>query len=117
METIERTIWFACEINPDTIQVSLPAPYPGTELYRQAVENGWIVPTDMVHSDGTQACPVKYAHLSSEDICAARDRFYKKFYFRPRVMLRLGAQFLLNREERGRRYREAKEFLSFLRKY
>ena len=32
-----------CEINPHTIQVSLAAPYPGTELYRQAVSatDGW----------------------------------------------------------------------------
>ena len=27
-------------INPHTIQVSLAAPYPGTYLHRQAVENG-----------------------------------------------------------------------------
>ena len=33
---------FAREINPHTIQVSLAAPYRGTELYRQAVENGWL---------------------------------------------------------------------------
>src|SRR6266853_4277681 len=41
-ETIEETIRFATEINPHTIQVSLAAPYPGTFLYRQAKENGWL---------------------------------------------------------------------------
>jgi radical SAM superfamily enzyme YgiQ (UPF0313 family) len=41
-ETIEKTIKFAKEINPHTIQVSLAAPYPGTTLYKQAVENGWL---------------------------------------------------------------------------
>src|SRR5436305_626417 len=41
-ETIEETIRFATEINPHTIQVSLAAPYPGTYLYRQALENGWL---------------------------------------------------------------------------
>ena len=41
-ETIEETIRFATEINPHTIQVSLAAPYPGTFLYKQAVENGWL---------------------------------------------------------------------------
>ena len=34
-ETIKETIHFAKEINPHTIQVSLAAPYPGTELYRR----------------------------------------------------------------------------------
>ena len=41
-ETIEETIDFAKRINPHTIQVSLAAPYPGTFLYKQAVENGWL---------------------------------------------------------------------------
>ena len=41
-ETIQKTIEFAKEINPHTIQVSLAAPYPGTTLYKQAVENGWL---------------------------------------------------------------------------
>ncbi|HEV3176557.1 MAG TPA: hopanoid biosynthesis associated radical SAM protein HpnJ, partial [Stellaceae bacterium] len=47
-ETIQETIRFATEINPHTIQVSLAAPYPGTFLHRQAVENGWF---DADHAD------------------------------------------------------------------
>ena len=42
-ETIEETIAYAQELNPKTIQVSLPAAYPGTFLYNQAKENGWLV--------------------------------------------------------------------------
>lgn len=116
-ETIERTIRYVCEIDPDTIQVSLPAPYPGTEFYKQAVENGWLDPTDLVASDGTQKCPVHYDSLTSKDICDARDLVYRRFYFQPRVMARLCLQMLKNREERKRRLREAKEFLSFLRQH
>ncbi len=41
-ETIRRTIEFAKEINPHTIQVSLAAPYPGTTLHAQALEQGWL---------------------------------------------------------------------------
>src|SRR5216684_8620382 len=40
-ETIEATIRFAQEIDPHTLQVSLAAPYPGTALYREALERGW----------------------------------------------------------------------------
>uniref|UniRef100_UPI001FC8A06E B12-binding domain-containing radical SAM protein n=1 Tax=Burkholderia cepacia TaxID=292 RepID=UPI001FC8A06E len=35
-DTIRKTIEYAMEINPHTIQVSLAAPYPGTRLYEQA---------------------------------------------------------------------------------
>src|ERR1700681_184498 len=41
-ETIEKTINFAKEINPHTIQVSLAAPYPGTTLHKQAGEKGCV---------------------------------------------------------------------------
>src|SRR4029077_18021507 len=40
--TLGETMLFTRELNPHTIQVSLAAPYPGTELYRQAVDNGWL---------------------------------------------------------------------------
>src|SRR5207247_228562 len=39
-ETIEATIRFAQQIDPHTLQVSLAAPYPGTALYREALERG-----------------------------------------------------------------------------
>jgi hopanoid biosynthesis associated radical SAM protein HpnJ len=45
-ETIEKTIQFAKEVDPYSIQVSLAAPYPGTELYRQAHANSWLPPED-----------------------------------------------------------------------
>jgi radical SAM superfamily enzyme YgiQ (UPF0313 family) len=48
-ETIAKSIAFAKEINPHTIQVSLAAPYPGTRLYEQAVENDWIAPNKTIN--------------------------------------------------------------------
>jgi hypothetical protein len=46
-ETTE-TIRFAKEINSHSLQVSIAAPYPGTALYRQARENGWLAEDDPV---------------------------------------------------------------------
>ena len=40
--TIEETIRFAQELDVFSIQVSLAAPYPGTELYEMARQNGWF---------------------------------------------------------------------------
>src|ERR1700757_1259240 len=86
-ETIEKTIKFAKEINPHTIQVSLAAPYPGTTLYKQAVENGWLKENDsvnLVNEKGVQLATISYPHLSKEEIYHGVERFYKQFYFRPR---------------------------------
>ena len=61
-ETIEETIRFATEINPHTIQVSLAAPYPGTFLYKQALENGWLdsANAELVDDHGVQIAPLHY---------------------------------------------------------
>lgn len=114
-ETVKETLRFAVEADPDTIQVSVPAPYPGTELYRQAVELGWLSSESLVATDGTQTCPISYDTFTGQDILAARDWLYKRFYFRPRVMLRIGAQMLSDSSIRRRRLREGREFLNFLR--
>src|SRR6202023_1375644 len=65
-ETIEETIRYARDINPHTIQVSLAAPYPGTFLYKQALEKGWLgdADPDLVGEDGVQIAPLQYPHLS-----------------------------------------------------
>ncbi|HEY1149872.1 MAG TPA: hopanoid biosynthesis associated radical SAM protein HpnJ, partial [Pseudoduganella sp.] len=56
-DTIEKTIRYAQDINPHTIQVSLAAPYPGTVLYQQAQDNGWLKDRkviSLVNEDGVQ---------------------------------------------------------------
>jgi radical SAM superfamily enzyme YgiQ (UPF0313 family) len=69
-ETIQETIRFAREINPHTLQVSIAAPYPGTFLYKQAVENGWLANTeqDLVDDHGVQIAALSYPHLSHTEI-------------------------------------------------
>jgi radical SAM superfamily enzyme YgiQ (UPF0313 family) len=85
-ETIEKTIEFAKEINPHTIQVSLAAPYPGTSLYKQAVENGWLQENDavnLVNDKGVQLALISYPHLSKEDIFPRRGEVLQALLFPP----------------------------------
>ncbi|HEU5319280.1 MAG TPA: hopanoid biosynthesis associated radical SAM protein HpnJ, partial [Methylomirabilota bacterium] len=62
-ETIEETIRFAREIDPDTLQVSLAAPYPGTALHDEARARGWLDGEALVDGDGVQASVLSYPHL------------------------------------------------------
>src|SRR5947207_2289648 len=66
--TIRQTMDFAMEVDPYSIQVSLAAPYPGTELYDQAVKNDWLVPDDLVTIDGIQDFPIQYPGLSRREV-------------------------------------------------
>ena len=116
-ETIRETIQFAVDINPHTIQVSLAAPYPGTQLYREAVENGWITAHDnlnLVNDRGVQLSPISYPHLPAQEIYHAVETFYKKFYFRPRKIAELTGEMLRSWEMTKRRLREGVEFFRFL---
>jgi hopanoid biosynthesis associated radical SAM protein HpnJ len=118
-ETIQRTIRFACEMEPETIQVSLAAPYPGTELYRQAQEHGWlqIETGELVDVHGIQSAAVNYPKLSSAQIFNSVDEFYRRFYFRPRKMFSLFGGMLRDPEVMKRRLREGVEFFKFLHEH
>jgi hopanoid biosynthesis associated radical SAM protein HpnJ len=118
-ETIQETVAFAREVNPHTIQVSVAAPYPGTELYRQAKENGWLPPdsegTTLVSQSGTQLAALNYPHLGHTEILNSVDDFYKRFYFRAPKIASIVGEMTRSPEMLKRRLREGVEFFQFLR--
>ena len=116
-ETIEETIRFACEINPHTLQVSLAAPYPGTELYRQAVEHGWLDAdhAELVDAHGVQLAPLSYPDLSHTESFDSVETFYRRFYFRASKIAEIVSEMALSPSMMARRLREGVEFFSFLR--
>jgi radical SAM superfamily enzyme YgiQ (UPF0313 family) len=116
-ETIEETIKFATEINPHTIQVSLAAPYPGTFLYKQAVENGWldVEHAELIDEHGVQIAPLNYPHLSHGEIFDAVEVFYRRFYFRTGKIASIVNEMVRSPTMMKRRLREGVEFFHFLR--
>jgi hopanoid biosynthesis associated radical SAM protein HpnJ len=117
LQTIRDTIQYAVDINPHTIQVSLAAPYPGTELYSQAIAKGWLIKSEdmnLVNSRGIQLAPISYPDLSAAQIHEAVETFYKRFYFRPRKIAELTAEMMTSWDLTKRRLREGVEFFRFL---
>jgi hopanoid biosynthesis associated radical SAM protein HpnJ len=114
-QTIQETIRFACEINPHTIQVSIAAPYPGTELYDQARANGWFANDMLVASSGIQTATLHYPNLTSAEIEDAVEQMYRQFYFRPKAILPIVREMLGDRQMMVRRVREGVEFFSYLK--
>jgi hopanoid biosynthesis associated radical SAM protein HpnJ len=117
-ETIQETIRFAREVNPHTIQVSVAAPYPGTELYRQARENGWLPADDegatLVSDSGTQLAALSYPDLGHTEILDSVDALYKRFYFRASKIAEMSAEMVRSPQMAARRLREGREFVQFL---
>ncbi|MDR3511555.1 MAG: hopanoid biosynthesis associated radical SAM protein HpnJ [Caulobacteraceae bacterium] len=116
-ETIQQTVKWAAKINPHTIQVSLAAPYPGTFLYNQAVENGWLDAenAELVDDSGRQIAPLHYPHLSHAQIFDSVETFYKRFYLRPSKIGSIVSEMVRSPDMMKRRLREGAEFFEFLK--
>ena len=106
--TIEASIRFACKLDPDTIQVSLATPYPGTEFFDFCREQGYLQDDALVNgATGYQQCVVDYPGLAAADIFQAVPQFYRRFYFRPRYMARAALVMMRDPVERAAFSRKA----------
>jgi hopanoid biosynthesis associated radical SAM protein HpnJ len=112
-ETIEETIRYACELDPHTIQVSIAAPYPGTEMHREALAQGWL-DGGLVDGRGLQQSALGYPHLTTTEIFDSVETFYRRFYFRPKKLFALAREMGRDRRLLARRLREGAQFVRFL---
>jgi radical SAM superfamily enzyme YgiQ (UPF0313 family) len=114
-QSLEASMRFACELDPDTIQVSLATPYPGTEFYDFCRQHGYLQDEALVHGQtGYQQCVVDYPGLAAAEIFAAVPKFYRRFYFRPSYMARTALVMLRDSGERKRLLKEGRQFLNFM---
>ena len=111
LETIEKTMQFAMELDPETIQVSMSHPYPGTEFDAYLKKHNYAVDSVMTDEQGHQLPVFQYPGLSRRDTMHAVERFYDRYYFRPHVIFRILRRAIFNANDRQRLYIEGKEFL------
>jgi hopanoid biosynthesis associated radical SAM protein HpnJ len=112
-QTMRETMDYARELDVDTIQVSLAAPYPGTELYSRALQNGWLNQDSLVDEHGIQEASIEYPDLAKHEIFEGIEEFYRRFYMRPAPIMRMVGEMARDRHAAGRRLREGREFLKF----
>ncbi|MDR0908612.1 MAG: B12-binding domain-containing radical SAM protein [Spirochaetaceae bacterium] len=88
-ETMEETLRLALKLNTDTAQFFPMIPYPGTEAYNWAKQNGYIEAdyTKYCKEDGEHNTVLNLPGLSAEDIVSFCDMARKKYYLRPRYIL------------------------------
>ncbi len=86
-ESINRTIEFMKEIDPDYVNIAFTTALPGTELWNRAIENNWIKYKDYssVHYEDIQ---MNATNISDEELRKLLNKMYRKFYFRPRYILK-----------------------------
>jgi radical SAM superfamily enzyme YgiQ (UPF0313 family) len=67
-KTVEETLKFALALGTDSAQFSIATPYPGTEFYRMAKENGWLIEQDWSRYDGNNCAVISYPGLTARDL-------------------------------------------------
>ncbi len=85
-ESMENTLKLALKLNTDTAQFFPLIPYPGTEAYDWARENGYIKAgyDHYCKEDGTHNCVLELPGLSSQEMVDFCDGARRKYYMRPK---------------------------------
>lgn len=89
-ETINQTINFAVELSPDYAQFTKAIPYPGTAMYNQLKKENRIITSNWDDYDYFLKSNPTFVHknLSSEKIDDKIREAYKRFYYRPKYILK-----------------------------
>jgi anaerobic magnesium-protoporphyrin IX monomethyl ester cyclase len=115
--TMEKTLEFACATSPDTAQFFPLIPYPGTEAFEWAKENGHLTTLNYskwLTEEGLHECVINLPGLSSAELVSFCNDARRKYYLRPRYLLRKLFQIILSAEERKRTMKSFKQFRKFL---
>lgn len=119
-ETVENTRRLIREIRPHALQVSVAHPFPGTEFYDWAKENGYLAGDgveEYVSSDGHQIGVLSLPDLTAEEMVEAVDETLRSYYLSPRYVP-LALQSVMNRHfvhEVQRLWRSAVMFTAYVR--
>jgi len=93
IETINKTIALACELELDDVLVTFNTPIPGSRQYAEVHKYGTLYKTDW--SQFNYWHPVFVPFGLTQDILFQKHReFYRRFYLRPRMMWRYFLSFL-----------------------
>jgi len=87
-QTMEDTLNFAIELDVDLFQLNISTPYPGTALFKEADEKGWLKHKNW-YRYGQGEVLVQQPQISAEEIYRFERYAFRRFYLRPRVMLRM----------------------------
>ena len=78
-QTIAQLKEFANELDPDLVMFGILTPFPGTEIFREADQNGWIIDRNWSHYDMIHAI-MPTETLSAKEVQEELYGCYREFY-------------------------------------
>jgi radical SAM superfamily enzyme YgiQ (UPF0313 family) len=83
-ESVEESIRFAQRLDPDYVNFHVATPFPGTDLYEEALEKGWLTTRNWEDYEEEGSAVLRAGELNPEDLVRAQARAMRAFYMRPR---------------------------------
>ncbi|MCK4539870.1 radical SAM protein [Candidatus Parcubacteria bacterium] len=117
-ETMNETLALAKELNCDSMQFYPLIPYPGTEAFAWAKENGYLITdkyNEWLKDDGTYNCVLNLPEVKREDILNFCDKATKEYYLRSAYILMKLKQVITHPKEIKRLLIAAKTFFKYLK--
>jgi len=113
-ETVLKTLNFALELEPEVAIFNITTPYPGTAMFEEADKKGLITTYDWDDYDLSKPV-MRLENISQEEIIKLYKYCYRRFYFRPKYILRRIKRLFLKPKEIFLVLDSLKAVLSFLR--
>ncbi|MDR1746810.1 MAG: B12-binding domain-containing radical SAM protein [Tannerella sp.] len=85
-ETVKDTIKTAMRLNADQVMLNIVAPFPGTEFYTIAKQNGWIVGGDYTPTDVQHHSIITYQNLNNRELERMLFWYNIRFFLRPQYI-------------------------------
>ncbi len=87
IESMEKSIAYAINLDPDLVQFNITTPYPGTEMFLWAKEHGYLKTEDWSKYDYYN-CVMELPTVSSADIERYYKIAYRRFFLRPKFLMK-----------------------------
>lgn len=85
-ETLRETLRTAQALKVDQVMFNIVSPFPGTEFYAMAKENGWIRGGEYEPTNVQRESILSYPHLTAEEMEKALFDFNLRYFLSPRIV-------------------------------
>ncbi|MCX4331666.1 MAG: radical SAM protein [Muribaculaceae bacterium] len=85
-ETLKDTLKKAKALKVDQVMFNIVSPFPGTEFYAMAKENGWIAGGEYEPTNVQRDSILSYPHLSAEEMERILFRFNLRYFLSPSII-------------------------------
>jgi radical SAM superfamily enzyme YgiQ (UPF0313 family) len=87
LESVRTTQRFVKELRPDLVMYNITTPYPGTEMFDWADNNGYLLTKDWSMYD-LRHHVMQLPTISNEELSKLYSRCYRDFYLRPEYIFK-----------------------------